>query len=140
MTGSTGLRSDTLSTKGEITGVLTRAGSTRVLAVAAVLLQTARVVFSGGLGRGDVVAVVATVAMTGTVEWIIHRFLLHAPVDSCTTRRLGTGLGHQQHHLDPPATGFPAQQACRHHASIVHYQQISWLAILLQIRKKLIFQ
>jgi hypothetical protein len=41
--------------------------------------------------------------MTGTVEWIIHKYLLHAPLDSWTTRKLGTGLGHHRHHLDPPA-------------------------------------
>lgn len=53
-------------------------------------------------GWADVVVVGATVAMTGLVEWVIHEHLLHASEDSFTTRRLGTGLGHRQHHLDPP--------------------------------------
>ncbi len=96
-------RSDALATKRDIARVLASAGSVRVLAVAAVVLSAVRLGVGGGFGRGDVVAVAATVAMTGTVEWIIHRYLLHAPLDSWTTRRLGTGIGHHQHHLDPPA-------------------------------------
>ncbi|MGI9643945.1 MAG: sterol desaturase family protein [Ilumatobacteraceae bacterium] len=28
---------------------------------------------------------------------------MHAPEDAWTSRRLGTGSGHRQHHLDPPA-------------------------------------
>lgn len=99
----TGLRSTDLTTKRDIARVLAASGSGRVLAAAAVVLLGLRVALGGPPGRGDVFAVAATLAMTGSVEWIIHRFLLHAPLESWTTRKLGTGLGHHQHHLDPPA-------------------------------------
>jgi len=94
------IRSNDLATKREIARLFVGRRSARVLAVAAVALITARLVV-GDFGRGDVIAIVTTVAITGTVEWIIHKYLLHAPEDSWTTRRLGTGTGHHQHHLDP---------------------------------------
>jgi hypothetical protein len=40
-------------------------------------------------------------AGAGPVEWVIHLHLLHAPEQSFTSRRLGTGAGHREHHLDP---------------------------------------
>jgi hypothetical protein len=76
-------------------------GSARVLLGAASALTAVRVSV-GGFGRGDAVALGATVAITGTVEWVIHKFLLHAPEDAWTSRTLGTGAGHREHHLDPP--------------------------------------
>lgn len=99
-------RSDELVTKRDIALTLVASGSGRVLAIAAVVLIGARIGLGGPFGRADLIAPLATIAMTGTVEWIIHRYLLHAPLDSWTTRRLGTGLGHHQHHLDPPAIEF----------------------------------
>ncbi|MDJ0770721.1 MAG: sterol desaturase family protein [Ilumatobacter sp.] len=90
-----------LSTKRETLGVYARAGSARVLIAAAVLLGTVRAVVGGGFGRGDLIALGVTLLITGTVEWIIHRFLLHAPEDAWTSRTLGTGSGHRRHHLDP---------------------------------------
>jgi sterol desaturase/sphingolipid hydroxylase (fatty acid hydroxylase superfamily) len=72
-----------------------------VLLVASVVIGVARFAV-GGFGRGDVIAVGVTVAITGVVEWAIHRFLLHAPEDAWTSRTLGTGSGHRRHHLDPP--------------------------------------
>jgi hypothetical protein len=94
-------RADGLGTKREIGRVYLGRGSAQVLLVAAVVLGATRVV-TGGFGRGDVIALAVTVAITGTVEWIIHRFLLHAPQDAWTSRTLGTGTGHRRHHLDPP--------------------------------------
>ena len=56
----------------------------------------------GDWGRGDVAVALAVVVLTGFVEWFIHLFVLHAAADAWTSRRLGTGSGHRQHHLDPP--------------------------------------
>lgn len=95
-----GIRSTDLATKREIWRFLVTRPSARALGVAIIVLGAARVVV-GGYGRGDVIAIVATLAMTGTVEWIIHKYLLHAPLDSWATRKLGTGTGHHRHHLDP---------------------------------------
>ena len=94
-------RSTDLVTKRGIFGVFAHAGSARVLAFAAAVLAAARVA-SGGWGRGDLLVFAVTVAITGTVEWLIHRFLLHAPDDAWTVRVLGIGVGHRKHHLDPP--------------------------------------
>lgn len=96
------MRSTDCTTKREVYSAYIRAGSARVLAAAAALLLASRFAV-GGWGRGDLLVVAGTVVLTGPIEWIIHRFLLHAPLDSWSTRRLGTGLGHHQHHLDPPA-------------------------------------
>lgn len=98
---ATPLRADELRTKRDIVGVYAGQGSARVLVVAAFVLGGIRVLL-GGFGRGDLTALGVTVAITGTVEWIIHRFLLHAPEDAWTSRTLGTGTGHRRHHLDPP--------------------------------------
>lgn len=78
-----------------------RRASPRVLAVAAVVLLTLRTTV-GGLGRGDLLVVAGTLVIAGPTEWIIHRLLLHAAPDAWTSRRLGTGHGHREHHLDPP--------------------------------------
>ncbi len=98
--GPTG-RADQLRTKRETAAVYLRRGSAQVLVVAALALGTARLAV-GGVGRGDVIVLAVTIAITGTVEWIIHKFLLHAPENAWTSRTLGTGSGHRQHHLDPP--------------------------------------
>ncbi len=97
---SSGDRAGDLTTKREIVRLFARRGSPRVLAAAVVLLASVRLVV-GGFGRGDLIAVAVTIAITGTVEWIIHKYLLHAPEDAWTTRKLGTSTGHRQHHLDP---------------------------------------
>jgi hypothetical protein len=97
----TARRADRLGTKREIARAYLGRGSARVLLAATVALGSARVA-AGGFGRGDVIAIAVTVAITGTVEWIIHKFLLHAPEDAWTSRTLGTGTGHRRHHLDPP--------------------------------------
>ena len=95
------LRSDALATKREIARVYVGRGSAQVLIAAATILVAARVAVGGRVGRGDLIALAATVAITGTVEWFIHKYLLHASEDAWTSRRLGTGSGHRQHHLDP---------------------------------------
>lgn len=94
-------RSTDLATKRDILALFAVRGSARVLAAATTILLVARLAV-GDWGRGDVIVVVATVAITGPVEWIIHKYLLHAPENAWTSRTLGTGIGHRQHHLDPP--------------------------------------
>ncbi len=93
-------RSDSLRTRGEILAAYLRAGSPRILLVTAMLLVVARIMV-GQWGWADVVVSGVTLALTGLVEWVIHLFLLHAPEDSFRMRKLKTGTGHRNHHLDP---------------------------------------
>jgi hypothetical protein len=100
-TSGTDTRSSDLTTKREILGLFVRRPSAQVLGVAFAILAAARIVLGGPFGRGDLIVLAVTLAITGTVEWVIHKYLLHAPLDSWATRKLGTGSGHHQHHLDP---------------------------------------
>jgi hypothetical protein len=59
-------------------------------------------VLLGQWSYGDAMTIVGTLLLTGVVEWMIHLHLLHAPVESFVTRRLGSGVAHRKHHLDPP--------------------------------------
>lgn len=93
-------RASDLTTKSATARTYIACGSAQVLILAAVTLATLRIAV-GGFGRGDLIAIGVTVAITGTVEWIIHRQLLHASEDAWTSRTLGTGAGHRRHHLDP---------------------------------------
>lgn len=102
VTSPTPVRANDLSTRREIARLFFGRPSARVLVAAALILVAARLLVGGPFGRGDVIVPLVTIAVTGPVEWIIHKYLLHAPDDSFATRRLGTGTGHQQHHLDPP--------------------------------------
>lgn len=101
-TADRGLRSNQLGTKREIARAFFGQASPRVITVAVVLVAAARVL-AGAPSWADVLVVAVTVLLVGPVEWVIHLFLLHAPVDAWTSRRLGTGAGHREHHLDPPA-------------------------------------
>lgn len=94
-------RATDLATKRDIAGTLAHRGSARVLTAAVVVLAIARLAV-GPLGRGDAIALGVTALITGPVEWVIHRYLLHAPADAWTSRTLGIGAGHRRHHLDPP--------------------------------------
>lgn len=100
-----GPRSDALKTRSEIARTYFAAGSPRILvAVSSVLL-----VWRFSLGRwgwADGLMALSTLALTGLVEWVIHRFLLHAPDQSFRMRRLKTGVGHRQHHLEPTSLGW----------------------------------
>ena len=60
----------------------------------------------GGYGWFDLVVVVATLVLTGPIEWVIHRGLLHAPEDSTRMVKFHTGSGHREHHLDPNNVGW----------------------------------
>lgn len=95
------VRADALSTKRATLGVFAHRRSAQVFAVVAAVALAARLLV-GDLGRGDLLVVGATAVAIGPVEWVIHRFLLHADERAWTSRRLGTGDGHRRHHVDPP--------------------------------------
>jgi hypothetical protein len=94
-------RSTGLATKRDAARAFVASGSAHVLLPVVAILVGLRLVV-GDWGRGDVAVALAVVVQTGFVEWFIHLFVLHAPADAWTSRRLGTGSGHRQHHLDPP--------------------------------------
>lgn len=97
------IRANDLATKRDAVRVFVRRGSARVLAVAIAVLAAFRLLVGDlDVSIGDAIVVTVTLAIAGPVEWLIHRLLLHAPADAWTSRRLGTGHGHRNHHLDPP--------------------------------------
>ncbi len=100
-----GPRSDELRTRREVASTYFSAGSPRILVAVALGLVAWRLSL-GRWGWGDGLMVLSTLALTGTVEWVIHRFLLHAPEESFRMRRLKTGIGHHKHHLDPTDLGW----------------------------------
>jgi hypothetical protein len=93
-------RSDQLATKRATWHAFRTSPSGRVIlpVVAAAVVARALV---GEWGRGDIAVVAAVAVLTGPVEWFIHRSLLHASPEAWTSRRLGTGIGHREHHVDP---------------------------------------
>ncbi len=95
------VRSSDLPTKRAVAAAFVASGSAHVLLPVVAILVGLRLVI-GEWGRGDVAVALAVVLLTGFVEWFIHLFVLHAAADAWTSRRLGTGSGHRQHHLDPP--------------------------------------
>lgn len=94
-----------LTTKREVFRAFASRGSPRSLMATAVLLLGVRLSV-GDWGSGDLIVLAVTLALAGTVEWVIHRFLLHAPPSSWRMRILGTGTGHREHHLDPTSIGW----------------------------------
>jgi Fatty acid hydroxylase superfamily len=94
-------RSDELSTKRATWRAFRRSSSGRVIVPVMAVLAVTRLIV-GEWGRGDLAVLMAVAVITGPVEWFIHLFLLHASPDAWTSRRLGTGSGHREHHLDPP--------------------------------------
>jgi hypothetical protein len=94
-------RSTSLATKREAARAFVASGSAQVLLPVVAILVGLRLVL-GNWGAGDVAVALAVVVLTGFVEWFIHLYVLHAAADAWTSRRLGTGSGHRQHHLDPP--------------------------------------
>lgn len=94
----------TLRTRRAVAGAVLDAGSGRVLAAGVVLLAVARAAAALAghpLGLADGVVALAVVALVGPVEWVIHKLVLHAPVDSRRLGVLGVGLGHRAHHRAP---------------------------------------
>ncbi len=95
------MRADSIDTKRAAFKVFVRRGSAQVFSLAALLALGGRVI-GEGVGRTDLAVAALTAAAVGPVEWIIHKFLLHAEERAWTSRRLGTGAGHRRHHIDPP--------------------------------------
>ena len=95
-----------LRTKKVVFGVFASASSVRVLGLFLVLAVVGRLIVAHSPGLSDVVALVVTIAATGSVEWFIHRHLLHAPEGSVRMRLLGTGRGHREHHRRPTDVGW----------------------------------
>ncbi|MFT6292281.1 MAG: hypothetical protein ACJAR2_002897 [Ilumatobacter sp.] len=89
-----------LATKSEALSVFVRRRSAQVFAVAALALVVLRI-FIGEPNRGDAAVLLVILAAVGPVEWVIHRYLLHADENAWTSRRLGIGVGHRNHHIDP---------------------------------------
>jgi hypothetical protein len=98
-------RANTLTTKRATAHTFLSTGSGQVVVpvvLATLVLRALLAVGGRTLNWADAVMVAVVVVMTGPVEWVLHGHVLHAPVESFATRRLGLGLGHRQHHLDPP--------------------------------------
>lgn len=101
----TDARADEITTlRGVVTTYVTHR-SPQVIALGigfAIILR----ILAGGVHWADAVVVLATIAMTGFVEWVLHLLLLHAPEDSVRMTKFQTGTGHREHHLDPPNVGW----------------------------------
>ncbi len=76
-------------------------GSPRLL-IAATVVTLATRVLTARWGWIDLLLVALSVTLTGFVEWVIHRHLLHCPAESFRFTKIGTGVSHRQHHIDPP--------------------------------------
>ena len=98
-------RATDLTTMSDVVGCFVRHRSPQILLLGAVVAVAVRFVL-GDWSAVDLVVVVLTLALTGPVEWVLHLLLLHAPADSFRMRRLGTGVGHREHHLDPSHVGW----------------------------------
>jgi Fatty acid hydroxylase superfamily len=94
-------RTTDLATKRDIAGAFLRDSSPQVILAALAVLVAVRVLV-GGWTLADVAAAALIAAIVGPFEWVVHLFLLHAPVESYRFRVLKLGVGHRQHHLDPP--------------------------------------
>lgn len=94
-------RTTDLATKRQIAAAYLRDPSPQVILVVFACLVAVRVVV-GNWSPADLATAAVVVAIVGPFEWVVHLFLLHAPEDSFRYRVLKTGVGHRQHHLDPP--------------------------------------
>ena len=94
-------RSTELRTRWETAAAFVRMGSPRLLIFATLFTLVARLLVAQW-GWIDLLLVAITVTLTGFVEWAIHLYLLHCPVDSFRFTKIGTGVSHRQHHIDPP--------------------------------------
>lgn len=93
-------RADAIRTKQQAIGAFVAQPSGRVLLAAASVLLIARGV-AGQASTSDLLVLAMVLLLVGPFEWVVHRSLLHAPVESRRMRLLGTGRGHLEHHRDP---------------------------------------
>ena len=89
-----------LSTKRDVWSAFVGCASPKVIAAGLAAVAIARIVL-GGWAWSDLLAAVAVAVVLGPIEWVIHRFLLHASDTSRLARSLGTGEAHRHHHRDP---------------------------------------
>jgi len=89
-----------LATKREVAGAYLRNRSPQLMLATLAVVLVARLL-TGGWGIADLIVVGVVILINGTFEWMVHRFLLHAPDGSIRMRVLGTSVGHRKHHLDP---------------------------------------
>ena len=101
METSTRVRATDLRTKREVAREFFSWGSPQLLTIAALAALVVRVTI-GDWGWGDLYVILFTLTFTGVVEWVIHLFVLHTAEDSWLSRRVGAGVDHRKHHLDPP--------------------------------------
>ncbi len=99
-------RTSELTTLRSVATTFARRGSPRVLTVTVVALAVVRfgLAVGGGVegpGVVDVLVGAAIVVALGPFEWVVHRWGLHGPADGVLTRRLGVGVDHRRHHVDP---------------------------------------
>lgn len=95
------VRSTELATKREIARMFSRHSSPRIITIAVTIAAMGRILV-GRWSYADLVTIALTVVFAGVVEWVVHLFVLHADADSFVTTRLGGGISHRKHHLDPP--------------------------------------
>ncbi len=96
-----------LRTKQEVLFVFANTRSAQMLSLLiGVAFVLRRVVGGPSVGVADAIAVAVTVLGAGTVEWVIHRHLLHAPEGTARMRLFGTGRGHREHHRRPSHLGW----------------------------------
>lgn len=94
------MRADELATKTDTARAFVGQASGRLLLATSLLLVVVRLLL-GSFGLADITLLGLTVLLVGPFEWIVHRFLLHAPLNSFRMTKLGTGSGHVEHHKDP---------------------------------------
>jgi len=93
-------RADSLTTKRRTLAAYVQERSPQAL-LGFVIVATVTRVMQGAPHWIDAVVVLIVIGLVGPVEWLIHRFLLHAPADSHRFTTLGTGRVHVEHHRDP---------------------------------------
>ena len=98
-------RATDLTTLSDVLACFVRHRSPQILLAGATAVLVVRLMI-GEWSVADLVVVALTIVLTGPVEWVLHLLLLHAPADSFRMRRLGTGVGHREHHLDPSHVGW----------------------------------
>jgi len=89
-----------LTTLGANARAFAGSSSPRVILVSLVAVSVARGAF-GGPTWLDLAMVAAVVVLVGPVEWVIHRWLLHAKPGQWLGEVLGTRDSHERHHRDP---------------------------------------
>lgn len=94
-----------LTTRREVAHALAASSSGRVIVLFFGAASAARFLL-GGLGWSDLLAVVAVLVLLGPVEWVIHRWLLHAKPGNVVGELLGTRDSHERHHRDPEDLGW----------------------------------